>query len=384
MNCAQNSAVVNMKRRRRKSSSLALNAAAVEAAEVARSAGMRYVTDSTPGIRRIRRGSGFRYMNERGKPLRKPGELQRIKSLAIPPAWTNVWICSLSHGHLQATGRDARGRKQFRYHPKWRSVRDENKFGRMIAFGKSLPGIRSRIERDLKLSGLQRNKVLATVLRLLETTLIRVGNDEYARQNGSIGLTTMRDRHVDISGTTLRFQFRGKGGVEHQVEVQNPQLARIVKRCQELPGQELFQYCDEEGNRRAIGSGDVNDYLREITGQDFTAKDFRTWAGTLLAASAFQEVASFDSQSQAKKNVVAAIEVVAARLGNTTAICRKCYIHPALIEAYLDGSLAAALTRGRKGDRKRLSRLRKEELAVLGFLERLQRQNGHKRLRRSA
>lgn len=373
-----------MKRRRRNLKVIAQNAITVEAVEAARSAGLRYVTDQMPGIHRIRSGKGFRYVNQRGRTIRKADELQRIRSLAIPPAWSDVWICPLSHGHLQATGRDARGRKQFRYHPKWRTVRDENKFDRMIAFGRSLPSIRLRIERDLRLSGLQRNKVLATLLRLLETTLIRVGNEEYARQNGSIGLTTMRDRHVDVSGTRLRFQFRGKSGVKHCVEIQNPLLARIVKRCQELPGQELFQYRDSEGKRRTIGSADVNEYLKSLTGQDFTAKDFRTWAGTLLAASAFQESAAFESQSQAKRNVVAAIEVVAAKLGNTKAICRKCYIHPALIEAYLDGTLATNLNRRSNGVTKRRSRLRKEELAVLGFLERLQRQNGNRRLRRSA
>jgi DNA topoisomerase-1 len=351
----------------------------VEAAESARSAGMRYVTDAMPGFRRVHTKSGFRYLNVKGKPLRNRAELQRIKSLAIPPAWTNVWICPLAKGHLQATGRDARGRKQFRYHPKWRSMRDENKFDRMVGFGIALPRLRARIKRDLKLPGLRRERVLATILRLLETTLIRVGNEEYARHNGSVGLTTMRTRHVDISGQTLRFQFRGKSGVEHCVEIQDPQLARIVKRCQDLPGQELFQYRDENGKRRGVGSSDVNDYLREITGQEFTAKDFRTWAGTLLAASAFREIADFHSRTQAKRNVMKAIEAVAKKLGNTKTICRKCYIHPALIESYLDGTFATTLKRTTRGAHKTRG-LRSEEAAVLAFLKKLKKQNGNKRV----
>jgi DNA topoisomerase I len=304
------------------------------------------------------------------KALRDREQLDRIKSLAIPPAWTDVWICPHANGHLQATGRDAKGRKQHRYHPEWRRVRDETKYNRMIAFGKALPKIRRRARQDTRLRGLPRNKVVATVVRLLEMSLIRVGNEEYARNNHSFGLTTMRDRHVTVSGSTLRFRFRGKGGKEHSVDIDHPRLAKIVANCQDLPGQELFQYIDDNGDRQTITSDDVNSYLREITGQDFTAKDFRTWAGTVLAALALREFERFDSQAQAKKNIVRAIERVAERLGNTPSICRKCYVHPTVIDAYLDGSMLETIQRRAEQQiAQSLDKLRPEEAAVLALLQ---------------
>ncbi|HTD85758.1 MAG TPA: DNA topoisomerase IB, partial [Candidatus Binatia bacterium] len=316
-----------------------LSALPTEPAEAARSAGLRYVSDDNPGFTRARHGKGFRYFDADGKELRDKDHLSRIKSLAIPPAWTKVWICPSASGHLQATGRDARGRKQHRYHARWREARDETKFTRMIAFARALPKVRKRVAEDLKLPGLPRNKVLAAVVRLLEVSLIRVGNDEYARDNRSYGLTTMRDHHVEISGSRMRFEFRGKSGKKHLLDVDDPRLARIVKQCQDLPGQEIFQYIDDDGTRQDVKSEHVNEYLREITGQDFTAKDFRTWAGTVLAAMALREVEKFDTQTQAKKNVLRAIEAVAERLGNTPAICRKCYVHPMVLDAYMDGAL---------------------------------------------
>jgi len=308
----------------------------------ARAAGLRYVTDTQPGIRRLRRGKGWTYLDPAGKVIRDPEERVRINSLAIPPAWTDVWICPRANGHLQATGRDARGRKQYRYHPDWRQVRDETKFGRMLAFAQALPGIRARVEEDLKQKGMPREKVLAAVVKLLETTLIRVGNDEYARQNESYGLTTLHSDHVEVSGSTIRFEFRGKSGVQHKVGVRDRRLARIVERCQELPGEELFSYVDEDGETRHVDSGDVNDYLREITGQDFTAKDFRTWGGTVLALFALSRIGAANpegSETQKKKDVVEAVKQVAKALRNRPATCRKFYIHPAVLAAYADGSL---------------------------------------------
>lgn len=313
--------------------------AAATPAASARAAGLHYVSDRQPGIRRKRAGKGMVYLDPEGRPVRDPAQLRRIKALAIPPAWTEVWICPLPDGHIQATGRDARGRKQYRYHARWREVRDETKYDRMIAFAQALPAMRARVERDLARPGLPRRKVLATVVRLLEATLIRVGNEAYARHNESFGLTTMRDRHVQVSGARLTFRFRGKSGRQHAVDLTDRRLAAIVKRSRDLPGYELFQYVDEEGARRSIESADVNDYLREIGGREFTAKDFRTWAGTVLAARAFRELAASRTKTQAKRNVVRAVEAVAKRLGNTVAVCRKCYIHPAVIDAYLDGSL---------------------------------------------
>ncbi|HEY7311080.1 MAG TPA: DNA topoisomerase IB [Gemmataceae bacterium] len=338
--------------------------------ESAREAGLRYVGDDRPGIRRVRKGKGFRYLGPDDKPVRDADTLRRIRSLAIPPAWTDVWICPLANGHLQATGHDARGRKQYRYHPRWRAVRDETKYDRTIAFGQALPHIRSRIEQDLAQPGLPRTKVLATVVRLLETTLIRVGNEEYARENGSFGLTTLRNRHVNVEGQTVCFTFKGKSGIRHQIRVGDRRLARIVQRCQDLPGQELFQYLDADGTPRDIDSADVNQYLQAIAGQGFTAKDCRTWAGTVLAARALQEFESFDSQAQAKRNVVEAIESVSKRLGNTKAVCRKCYVHPAVINAYLDGSLLDTLRQRVENEiAGSLAELPSEEAAVLAFLQ---------------
>jgi DNA topoisomerase-1 len=325
----------------------------------ARVAGLRYVADGGPGIRRRRAGRGFVYVGVDGRRVRDPATLARIERLVIPPAWRDVWICSLEHGHLQASGRDARGRKQYRYHARWRAVRDETKYARMVAFGAALPGLRRRIDEDLKRAGLPREKVLAAVVRLLELTLIRVGNEEYARANRSFGLTTMRAHHVDIDGATLTFEFRGKGGRAHRVDIDDRRLARIVGHCQELPGQELFQYLDDDGDRRTVDSGDVNAYLREATGEDFTAKDFRTWAGTVLAALALNE----------EGNVVRAVRRVARDLGNTPAVCRKCYIHPAVIETYLEGGLAEALgARVDRGSTDPGDGLRPEEAAVLALL----------------
>lgn len=302
--------------------------------------------------------------------MRDEETLGRIRSLAIPPAWTEVWICPAANGHLQATGRDARGRKQYRYHPAFRTLRDDSKYSRMVAFGKALPLIRERTEADLARPGLPREKVLAAVVRLLETTLIRVGNAEYARNNRSFGLTTMRNGHVEIEGSTMRFRFRGKSGIRHAIDLSDRRLARVVLKCQELPGQELFEYHDDDGERRDVTSNDVNQYLREITGEDFTAKDFRTWAGTVLASLALQEYESFDSQAEARRNVVRAIESVARRLGNTPSVCRKCYIHPAVLDAYLEGSMLETLRRRADDLGREVAGLRPEEAAVLGLLQR--------------
>ncbi len=335
----------------------------------ARAAGLRYVSDDLRGIRRERSGAGFRYRSPSGTLVKDEETLKRIKSLAIPPAWQAVWISPDPLVHLQATGRDARDRKQSRYHPRWREIRDETKFARMLIFGKALSRIRRQIQRDLTLPGLPRNKVLATVVRLLEVSLIRVGNEEYARENDSFGLTTMRDRHVDVNGSKLRFHFHGKSGKWHEVDVEDQRIARVVRRCQDLPGQELFQYVNGDGQRQRVSSEDVNQYLREITGEDFTAKDFRTWAGTVMAAMALQEVQRFGSQAQAKKNLTRAIEAVAQKLGNTPAVCRKCYIHPEVINAYLDGTLLKTLQqRAERELGASMRRLRPEEAAVLVLL----------------
>ena len=334
--------------------------------QAAREAGLRHVSDARPGIARKRAGKGFTYTGPDGKKLTDAADLQRIKSLAIPPAWTDVWICPDPRGHIQATGRDARGRKQYRYHPRWREVRDETKYWRMVAFGEALPVIRKKVTADLAKQGLPKEKVLATVVRLLETTLIRVGNDEYAKDNRSYGLTTMRGKHVKVRGSTVRFEFVAKGGQRRVVDLQDARLARIVKRCRDLPGQDLFGYVDEDGEVRDVGSEDVNEYLREVTGQEFTAKDFRTWTGTVMAALALQEFKPFRSQTQAKKNVVRAIESVAERLGNTPTVCRKCYVHPQVIDAYLDGT-PILISKGRGAARK--TGLSAEERGVLRFLK---------------
>jgi DNA topoisomerase-1 len=305
----------------------------------ARAAGLRYTPDGGPGISRRRAGKGWSYRGPDGTLIRDPKELRRINALAIPPAWTDVWINPHPRGHIQATGRDARGRKQYRYHDQWRAIRDETKFSRMIAFGEALPRIRERIAADLGLPGLPRKKVLATIVRLLDESLIRVGNSEYARDNGSYGLTTLRDEHVDVSGSTVRFAFRGKSGKMHEIGVRDRRVARIVQRLQDLPGQQLFQYLDGDGEQHVIDSDDVNAYLREIAGEDFTAKDFRTWAGTVLAAHSLREFGPFETQTAMKANVIAAIDTVAARLGNTRAVCRSSYIHPAVFLGYENGSL---------------------------------------------
>jgi DNA topoisomerase I len=340
-----------------------------EPIESARTAGLRYVTDDRPGIRRIRAGKNWRYVDADGKAVRDKETLARIRSLAIPPAWVDVWICPLALGHLQATGRDARGRKQYRYHPRWRMTRDASKYDHVLAFGRSLAAIRARVNGDLARAGLPREKVLATVVRLLDKSLIRIGNEEYLEQNGSYGLTTLQCRHVRVAGETVHFAFRGKSGIRHRIDVRDRRLARIVQRCQDLPGQELFQYLDTDGGCRAIDSSDVNDYLRTIAGQEFTAKDFRTWAGTVLMASALRELAPFETQTQAKKNVVRAVKTVAERLGNTAAVCRKCYIHPTVVDLYLAGSLATQLDHEPERDRKdALAELQQEEAAVLAFL----------------
>jgi DNA topoisomerase I len=338
-------------------------------ADAAKAAGLRYVSDAKPGIQRKRWRTGFRYIGTDGKPIRDAETLARIKSLVIPPAWTDVWICVIPNGHLQATGRDARGRKQSRYHPRWREVRDETKYEHMMAFGKALPIIRERVEQDLSLSGLPRPKILATIVRLMEITLIRVGNETYARENKSYGLTTMRGKHVEIHGSAITFTFRGKSGVRHAIDLEDRRLARIVQRCQDLPGYELFQYLDSDGERHSIDSTDVNGYLREMTGQDFTAKDFRTWAGTVLACAALRSLETFESEAQAKKNVLEAIKTVAARLGNTPSVCRKCYVHPAILECYMAGELLkSAKRRIARETAESMTALRAEEASMLRLL----------------
>jgi DNA topoisomerase-1 len=351
---------------------------AQEAAASARAAGLRYTSDKQPGIRRIKHGSTFRYFGPNGRRVTNADELGRIRSLVIPPAWNEVWICTDSRGHLQATGRDARGRKQYRYHPKWRQVRDETKYDRMIGFAQTLPKIRQHTTRDTKRSGVPREKVLATVVQLLEKTLIRVGNDEYAKQNRSFGLTTLKDGHVDVRGGTVRFSFRGKSGIEHEIDLEDRRLAKIVKACRDIPGYDLFQYVDESGNRCTIGSADVNTYLKEITGDDYTSKDFRTWAGTVLAAQMLREIGAFNSPTESKRNIVRAVESVAKRLGNTKAVCRKCYIHPAIFDAYVDGSMTKiVLQRARRA--RAAHDLDEGELRVLALLQRkMSRPNGQR------
>lgn len=338
-------------------------------AEVKR-AGLYYVSDTRGGIRRKRVGKQFHYLDARNHPIRAERHLKRIRSLVIPPAWTEVWICSRENGHLQAFGRDARGRKQYRYHAQWRAVRDDTKFSRTIAFGKALPRIRRRVQRDLRRRGLCKEKVLAAMVRLLESTLIRIGNEEYAQQNHSFGLSTMRDRHVRVERGEIHFSFRGKSGKQHAVDLRDKTLAPLVRKIQDLPGQVLFQYLDGEGKRHRVTSTDVNAYVRGIAGAEFSAKDFRTWAGTVLAAIALREFEQFDNQAQAKRNVVAAIEHVAKLLGNTPAICRKCYVHPVILSSYLDGHTVQVLqAKAELVLRRRLSSLRPAEAAVLAFLQ---------------
>jgi len=339
-----------------------------EPEEAAKAAQLRYVSADRPGIRRRKAGGGFEYLKPDGTAVTDAETLARIKSLAIPPAWTDVWICPAAHGHLQASGRDAKGRKQYRYHPRWRKVRDENKYERMALFGAALPRIRERVERDLSQARHNRERVLAIIVKLLETTFIRVGNEEYARANESFGLTTMQDRHVRIDGGKLLFRFRGKSGKNHRITLTNRRLARLVSHCRDLPGQDLFQYLDEEGEPRSIDSGDVNEYLREISGEEFTAKDFRTWAGTLLAARCLAQSASFESVAAGKSACVSAVAAVAEQLGNTAAICRKSYIHPLVLQAFQDEATFALWRERHKPneDRKGISA---EESALLRFLD---------------
>jgi DNA topoisomerase-1 len=343
-----------------------MNAVIAESLAAAREAGLRYVSDATPGIRRERTPIGFRYRGPDGKLVRDRAELRRIHNLVLPPAWEQVWVCPTADGHIQATARDARGRKQYRYHPRWREVRDEAKYGRLRAFGATLPRIRARTRRDLALPGMPRAKVLAAVVRLLATTLIRIGNESYARENGSFGLTTLRARHAEVVGARIRFRFRGKSKKDHLISIDDARLARVVRHCQELPGQTLFQYLDGDGGAQTIGSSDVNAYLQEITGESFTAKDFRTWAGTLAMAKALAALEPPASESAAKRAIVAAIGEVAARLGNTAAVCRRCYVHPLVLDAYRDGTLAAVARRRTRPGRG----LRSDETMLLGLLRR--------------
>src|SRR5947208_916932 len=343
--------------------------AALDPEVAAKQAQLRYVDDSVPGITRLKARNGFDFRLPDGALVRDIDTLKRIRSLAIPPAWTNVWICLYSNGHLQATGRDARGRKQYRYHPRWREVRDDAKYSKLLIFTHVLPQIRARVEEDLKRPGLQRERVLAAIVRLMELTFFRVGNVEYAKANKSFGLTTLRDRHVAIEGGHIHISFRGKSGKRHETDINDRRLARIVKDCRDLPGYELFQYVDEDGQRHDVDSADVNDYLREITGEDITAKDFRTWAATHLAAEALREFELFDSDAKRKKAIVDAVKKVATHLGNTPAICRRSYIHPAIIDGYMDGTLLQALA-DEAGTylEENIHGMKPEEAAVTAFL----------------
>lgn len=353
---------------------------ATDSVRATEEAGLRYIHDDKPGITRCRAGRGFSYREATGRLVRNKEQLRRIKSLAIPPAWTDVWICPDPSGHIQATGRDARRRKQYKYHPRWRKVRDEAKYHRILDFGRALPRIRQKIKEDLSRPGLPREKVLATVVRLLEMTLIRVGNEEYARENHTFGLTTLQNPHVDVASTKIAFHFRGKAGKPVELTVRDRRLARIVRSCQDLPGQELFQYVDEAGEQHGVQSQDVNDYLRSVGGDDFSAKDFRTWGGTVLAALALQEFKDTDSKAEAKRNVTSAIKQVAARLRNTAAICRKCYVHPEVVNAYLDGTLAGGLQESAQaGLPVEFSQLEKGEALVLAFLQRRLATEGDRR-----
>ena len=343
--------------------------AIIDARDAATEAGLRYVLDTTPGITRRRAGKSFSYRTPQGEVVRDAAALARIRGLAIPPAWSEVWICHHANGHIQATGRDGKGRKQYRYHPRWREVRDAAKYDHMVEFADALPALRARVKADMGRPGLPREKVLATVVHLLETTLIRVGNDDYARQNESFGLTTLRRDHVAVEGARLRFSFKGKSGKTWRLGITDRRVARIVRQCQDLPGQELFQYQDAEGGLHDVSSADVNAYLREACGRDITAKDFRTWAGTVLAALALREYERVDSDAAAKRNVRAAIEHVASRLGNTPTICRKCYVHPAILDLYLEGSLALEVAAEAGAElRDDIGTLRPEEAAVLALL----------------
>lgn len=343
--------------------------AALDPELAARHARLRHVDDTAPGITRHKARNGFDYHLPDGTLVRDVDTLKRIRSLAIPPAWTAVWISPDPNGHLQATGRDVRGRKQYRYHPRWREVRDEAKYSKLLIFSRALPKLRARVEEDLKRPGLPRERVLAAIVRLMDMTLFRIGNNEYAKENKSFGLTTLRNRHVAIQGSRIHISFRGKHGKHHETDINDRRLARIIKNCRDLPGYELFQYLDENGDRHTVGSGEVNDYLRQVTGEEITAKDFRTWAGTKLAAEALQEFELFDTEAERKKAVLRAIEKVAKHLGNTPAICRSCYIHPAVLDGYLDGSLLKSLAEETRNYLpENIEGMSAEEAAVTAFL----------------
>jgi DNA topoisomerase-1 len=354
----------------------------VEAKRSARAAGLRYVSETTVGITRIRKGKLFAYVNPRGKPLTDEKALERIRLLAIPPAWENVWICPTASGHIQATGTDARGRKQYRYHARWQATRDQQKYHKLLAFAEALPKIRGRVNRDLARKGLPREKVLAAVVRLMERTAIRVGNEEYAKTNESYGITTLHNKHAKVKGATIRFDFRGKHGIEHAIALRDSRLAKIVKKCQDLPGQELFGYIDDDGQPRDVGSADVNAYIRQIAGRRFSAKDFRTWVGTVAAAWELAKCEPFTSAAMAKRTINQAVAEVAKLLGNTRTVCRKCYIHPAVINAYLDSTLQDTLKRGGRSAR-RNSLLPTYEAAVVALLKSQSRKRA-KRKRKAA
>jgi len=335
-----------------------------ENAAAAKAAGLRYVSDAMPGIKRRHRGSGFVYVDAKGAEVHDDATLARIRSLAVPPAYHDVWICPLPNGHIQATGRDDRGRKQYRYHPRWREVRDETKYERMLEFAQVLPTIRKRVASDMRARTPTREKILATVVRLLETTTIRVGNDEYARTNHSFGLTTLRNGHAKVRGAVVTFSFRGKSGIKHAIDLRDEALAKVIRQCQDLPGQQLFEYVDELGATHAIDSNDVNEYLREISGGDFTAKDFRTWVGTVQCALVLSESEAVSTQAERKARLKEAINVVAGRLGNTPAVCRKCYVHPEVLAAYIEEGTIGTIAAG-----KRAAGLLAEERFVVSFLK---------------
>lgn len=342
----------------------------IDPAEAAKAARLRYVNDSDePGIHREEKGQGFSYLAPDGERITDPDEIERIKKIAIPPAWTEVWISPYPDGHILATGRDVKGRKQYRYHPRYRQIRDETKFNRMLLFSQALPEIRERVENDLALPGMPREKVMAIVIRLLEMTLIRVGNAEYARDNESFGLTTLRDKHVEVTGKSIEFSFKGKGGKRHIIGIEDRRLAKLVKRSQDLAGYELFQYVGENGDIQDVRSEDVNAYLREITGEEFTAKDFRTWGGTVLAAMALSELGPCDTDTQVKKNITSAIKQVAEQLGNTPAMCHKYYVHPAIPDCYSRGELIDLMDKRLASSEQKSTGLDLEEMAVVDILQ---------------
>jgi DNA topoisomerase I len=341
-----------------------------EGPQAAKAAGLRYTTDAIPGIRRVKRRNGFSYIAPDGKPVTDRKELARIKALAIPPAYTDVWICPIPNGHLQATGRDARGRKQYRYHKRWREVRDENKFDRMVEFAKALPAVRAAIHRDLGLTGMPREKVLATIVSLMERTAIRVGNEEYARENESFGITTLRDEHVDVEGSKITFRFRGKSGKEHEIEVRDKRIARIIQRAQDLPGQHLFEYLDDEGVARPVHSEDVNEYIKTISGGDFTAKDIRTWEGTMMCALDLAAIKAQEDSQTARKHLVAeVIKKVAEHLGNTPAVCKKSYIYPGVIDEFLRNGALELIEKA--ADKAAPHALDRHETSVVELIERI-------------